>query len=184
MAWDSTFPFVCDVEDNPSTARISVWKCIHHGDQPSLVLPSSTEHAAFILSWFKLTNVTSSTWKGESLSAGTQRRRKQSGFQTWHRSEQCVLCVIHTAFPEGTVAAQTETRMEGTQRGLWKAGIVKHLFLITQMTSPIFLNTNCDYPLWARIGLHDLMQTGRVPQAQLDLRLWGLSCLSKCQQVK
>lgn len=164
MAWDSTFPLMCDVGDISCTASISVWKChICPGDQASLVIPSSTEHSAFILSWFKLTNVTSSTWKGESLRVGTQRRRKHSCFQTGHRSEQCVLHVIHTAFTEGTVAAQTETLLERIQRGLWKAWIVKHLFLITQMTSSIFLNTNCDYPLWARIGLHDLVQTGSVP---------------------
>lgn len=49
------------------------------------------------------------------------------------------------------------------------------------MTLPIFINTNCDYPL---LGLHDLMQIGPVPQAQLDFKVWGLSCFSKCQQVK
>lgn len=31
------------------------------------------------------------------------------------------------------------------------------------MTSPIFLNTNCDYPLAARAGLHDLMQKWSCP---------------------
>lgn len=36
------------------------------------------------------------------------------------------------------------------------------------MTLPIFINTNCDYPLLVRIGPHDLMQICHVPQAQLD----------------
>lgn len=31
------------------------------------------------------------------------------------------------------------------------------------MTSPTFLNTNCDYPLRARMGLRDLMQAGWCP---------------------
>lgn len=148
------------------------------------MITSSPQHAPFILSSFKLTNVDKLHRERREFECRTQRRRKHSGFQTGRRSEQCVLHVTHRAFPEGTVAAQTETLLEIVQRGLWKACIVKHLLLITQMTSPIFLNTNCDYPLRARVGLHDLMQTGRVPQAQLDLRVWGLSCLSKCQQVK
>lgn len=39
------------------------------------------------------------------------------------------------------------------------------------MTLPIFINTNCDYPLLVRIGLRDLMQIGHDPQAQLDFKL-------------
>lgn len=48
------------------------------------------------------------------------------------------------------MAAQTETLLERIQKALWKAWIVKHLLLITQMTLPIFINTNCDYPLLVR----------------------------------
>lgn len=179
------FSLMCDVGNNPRTASIAVWKCwIHPRDHASLVTTFSTEHAAFTLSSFKLTNVGKLRVGRREFECRTQRRRKHLGFKTGHRSEQCVLHVIHTAFPEGTVAAQTQTLLERTQRGLWKAWVVTHLLLITPMTSPIFLNTNCDYPLRARTGLHDLMQAARVPQAQLDLRVWGSSCFSKCQQVK
>jgi len=52
------------------------------------------------------------------------------------------------------------------------------------MTLPIFINTNCDHAFPVRKGLHDLMQIGRVPQAQLDFKVRGLSCCSKFQQVK
>lgn len=39
------------------------------------------------------------------------------------------------------------------------------------MTLPIFINTNCDYPPLVRVQLHDLMQIGLIPQAQLDFKV-------------
>lgn len=90
------FSLVCDVGNNPCTASIAVWKCwIHPRDHASLVTTFSREHAAFTLSSFKLTNVGSSAWEGESLSVG-----HREGESTWvfkrDTGQNSVYCMSYT----------------------------------------------------------------------------------------